>query len=269
MSERLITAGIDMGSATCQVVIMTDKIILAYANIIAGVNRKETANRALDIAILNANIFRKSIAYIVGTGYGRYLIPFCDKNVTEIACHARGANYFFPQVKTVLDIGGQDCKAIRCNEEGKVKAFAMNDKCAAGTGKSIEVIAKLMGVPLDQIGPLSLDIKTTPPYFNSACVVFAKSEALKMLRSGVEVNAVLAAYCEALTQRLVSLIHRIGLQEELAISGGVAKNLGVVKRVEETLRTRANICFEPQIVGAVGAALIAQKFASESGVGPG
>jgi len=134
----------------------------------------------------------------------------------------------------------------------------MNDKCAAGTGRSIEVVSKLLGVALDDIGPLSLEISKEPPHLSNVCVVFAKSEALQMIRGGVPRNEVLAAYCDALAARAVSLVQRIGLEEEFAMSGGVAKNVGVVRRIEDRLGTRARVCLEPQIVGAVGAAVIAQ-----------
>jgi benzoyl-CoA reductase subunit A len=161
-------------------------------------------------------------------------------------------------------MGGQDCKVISCDQDGRVRDFAMNDKCAAGTGRAMEVISKLLGTTLEEIGPLSLDIQEETPRLSSGCVVFAKSEALKMLRSGISLNAVLAAYCEALVERVLVLVQRVGLKEELVISGGIAKNTGVVRRIESHLGIKANICFEPQIVGAVGAAMIAQNMSLES-----
>ena len=258
MLKGLITAGIDIGSTSTQAVILQDNVILGFSNMRAGVDRGENAQEALDSALIASRVIQSDIKFIVGTGYGRYQIPFANRNVTEITCHARGANYYFPNARTVLDMGGQDCKAIRCDQRGKVKAFVMNDKCAAGTGRSMEMIAKLLDIPIEDIGPLSLDIDKEPPQLSSGCVVFAKSEALRLIRGGVSQNAVLAAYCSALAQRVISLIQRIGLQEELTISGGIAKNGGVVKRIEESLKVKAKICSEPQIVGALGAALIAQ-----------
>jgi len=263
MKDELITAGIDIGSSSAQAVIFRNKTILSFSNISVGIDKKETANKVLDLALQKSNISLKDIKYIVGTGYGRYQIPFASKNVTEITCHARGAYYFFPKVRTVLDMGGQDCKVISCDEGGKVIAFVMNDKCAAGTGRSMEVIARLFDIRLEDIGPMSLDITEKPPQLGSTCVVFAKSEALRMLRSGVPRNVVLAAYCDALVQRILLLLQRIGVKDDLVISGGIAKNTGVVQRIEKNLRTKAYICFEPQIVGAMGAAIIAQKLFSE------
>jgi predicted CoA-substrate-specific enzyme activase len=230
-----------------------------------GVNKKETAAKALDKALEGTNTSRDNIKFIVGTGYGRYQVSFANKNVTEITCHARGAHYFFPRARTVLDMGGQDCKAMNCDEQGRVTAFVMNEKCAAGTGRSMEVIARLFGIPLEDIGPLSLEVQETPPQLGSNCVVFAKSEALRLIRNGIPRNIVLAAYCDALVHRILLLLHRIEVKEELVISGGIAKNTGVVQRIEKNLGIQAHICFEPQIVGALGAALIANKLFQEEG----
>ncbi|UCD09312.1 MAG: hypothetical protein JSU79_01325 [Dehalococcoidales bacterium] len=258
MKDDSITAGIDIGSLSAQAVIMIGGEILSYSNVIAGVNRVETSERVLDLALDETEISRGDVQFVVGTGYGRYQVPFANKNITEITCHARGASHFYPRVHTVLDMGGQDCKAISCDEHGRVKTFVMNEKCAAGTGRSIEVIAKLLDIPLEDIGRLSLDISGSPPNLSNACVVFAKSEALQLIRNGVHINDVLAAYCDALARRVLSLLRRIQIEEDFVVSGGIAKNIGVVKRIEEYLGVRADISDEPQIVGAVGAALIAQ-----------
>lgn len=260
MENEIFTAGIDIGSLSAQAVIFCGDKIIAYSNIIAGVNREETANKVIDMALEKTELSRGDLKYVIGTGYGRYLVPFADKNITEITCHARGINYYFPKVRTLLDMGGQDCKAISCDEKGRVMSFVMNEKCAAGTGRSIEVISKLLDIPLEEIGPRSLDIQETPPVLSNTCVVFSKSEALQLLRKGVAVNSVLAAYCDALARRVLSLVNRIEMKKEFAISGGIAKNIGVVKRIEEYLGVKANICEEPQIVGAVGAALIARDY---------
>jgi benzoyl-CoA reductase subunit A len=265
MKNEIITAGIDIGSSSAQAVIIQNDKILSFSNMKAGTDKKETAYKVLGMALQGTDISQEDIKYVVGTGYGRYQVPYADKNVTEITCHVRGAHYFFPKARTVLDMGGQDCKAMRCDESGKVMAFVMNDKCAAGTGRSMEVISKLFDIPLEEIGPMSLDINEKPPPLGSACVVFAKSEALRMIRSGVPRNLVLAAYCDALVNRILLLLQRIGVKEDLVISGGIAKNTGVVNRIEKNLAIKAHICFEPQIVGAVGAALIAQKLFLETG----
>ncbi len=163
-------------------------------------------------------------------------------------------------------MGGQDCKAIHCNEQGKVTSFIMNDKCAAGTGRGMEVMADLLAVPIDQIGPLSLSIDRKPPTVNSNCVIFAKSEALDLLRQGWSKAEVLAAFCEAMAHRVVILLERIGVEKEFAVTGGIAKNVGVVQRVEKALGVKAvEIKPDPQIAGAVGAALLAGDFLARSG----
>jgi benzoyl-CoA reductase subunit A len=166
------------------------------------------------------------------------------------------------QIKTILDMGGQDCKVIRCDEKGKVQNFIMNDKCAAGTGRGMEVIADTLGVPIEEIGRRSFDIDEEPGAVSNVCTVFAKSEATGLLKGGWSVNRVLAAYCTAMAERVSGLIERIGIERELFITGGIAKNEGVVKRIErqlgvEAIRLPADSDFDPQIAGALGAALFA------------
>jgi predicted CoA-substrate-specific enzyme activase len=165
-----------------------------------------------------------------------------------------------PSVRTILDMGGQDCKAIRCDERGKVTNFLMNDKCAAGTGRGMEVFADLLGVSINEIGDLSLDIDEEPPPVSSTCVVFAKSEATSLLRQGWPKNKVLAAYCSAMTHRIVTLLERIGIEEDFAITGGIAKNKGVVVRLEREIGIKImdTSKYDPQIAGALGAALFAK-----------
>lgn len=253
----MITAGIDIGSLSAQAVIVKDGDLLSYCNTIAGPDTVRTAESVLGEALEKGALAKAAVDYIVGTGYGRHAVPLADKTVTEISCHARGANYFFPAARTILDMGGQDCKAIRCDSAGKVKAFIMNDKCAAGTGRSMDILAKLIGIAVKDIGPLSLNAIQKPRSLSHTCVIYAKSEAIQMLRQGVPLEEVLAAYCDALARRTALLIKQVGLEQEFIISGGIAKNEGVVKRIEMHLGTASHICSEPQIVGALGAALIA------------
>jgi predicted CoA-substrate-specific enzyme activase len=203
--------------------------------------------------------------FIVSTGYGRIVIPFANKNISEISCHAKGANYFFPSVRTILDMGGQDCKAIRCDAIGKVTDFVMNDKCAAGAGRSMGIMAELVDVPLEKLGELSLQTVKGPVPISSTCVVFARSEVLGYLRQGFHKNDVLAGACEALASRVYGLLKRVGIEEDFVISGGIAKNIGVVKRLEDMIGLKAKICFEPQIVGALGAAIFAREILEKRG----
>ena len=199
----------------------------------------------------------QDIHFIVGTGYGRVNVPFAHKAITEIHCHARGANFMYGnQVRTILDMGGQDCKAIRCDDKGKVVAFQMNDKCAAGTGRGMEVFADLLQVPIDQVGPMSLDVEQEPPPVSTTCVVFAKSEASGLLRQGWAKEKVLAAYCSAMAHRVFALLDRVGVEREFAITGGIAKNTGVVKRIERELGFESiKSGIDSQLAGALGAAL--------------
>jgi benzoyl-CoA reductase subunit A len=264
ITQELITAGIDIGSSTAQAVLVREGQLLGFSNIPAGIDRLATARQALELARSSVGIEAEEIKYVVGTGYGRYQIPFAHKNITEITCHARGANYFFPDTATVLDIGGQDSKVISCGPGGRVNSFFMNERCAAGTGRSMEVISRILKVPLEEIGALSWEPSEIPPTISSGCVVFAKSEALKLLRLGVSRNAILAAYCQAMVSRVLSLVQKVEIKEKLVLTGGVALNTGIVRRLEAALQMRAWVCPEPQIAGALGAALLAQQLYPKS-----
>lgn len=255
---KTISAGVDIGSVSSQTVIMTDGELFAYSSMRTGSNSPDSAVNAMNWALEKTGMKVSDIHFIVGTGYGRVNVPFANKTVTEIACHARGANFIYgSSVKTVLDMGGQDCKAIHCDERGKVTAFLMNDKCAAGTGRGMEVFADLLSVPIEELGKLSFEIDEEPAPVSSTCVVFAKSEALGLLRKGWPKNKVLAAYCSAMSHRVVTLLERIGVEKEFAITGGISKNMGVVKRLEKELKVEAlkSTTYDSQIAGALGAAL--------------
>jgi predicted CoA-substrate-specific enzyme activase len=260
----VITAGIDIGSLSADAVILEfageeDKgQILGYSIIRTGGDSAETAKKCMDLAVKNANIAFEDIEYIVSTGYGRVIVPFSHRNITEISCHAKGANWVFPSAHTVLDMGGQDCKVMACNDTGKVTNFVMNDKCAAGAGRSMEVMAQLVGVPLESIGKLSLETVDKPATITSTCVLFARSEVMELLRNGVHKNDILAGACQALTSRVLTLLSRSKAEEDLVISGGIAKNIGITSRVEEQLGLKAKIPQEPQIIGALGAAIFAK-----------
>lgn len=257
---KRITAGVDVGSVSSQALILVDGQIFAYSNLRTGSNSPDSARRAMDAALDGTGMTLKDIGYTVGTGYGRVNVPFANRAITEIACHARGANFMAgPKVRTVLDMGGQDCKAIRCDERGKVTNFLMNDKCAAGTGRGMEVMADLLAIPIQEIGSLSFQIDAEPQPVSSTCVVFAKSEALGLMRAGWSKSMVLAAYCAAMAHRVVLLLERVGVEPEFFITGGIGKNSGVVKRVERELGIQAlQSPYDSQIAGALGAALFAQ-----------
>lgn len=259
-SGKIISVGIDVGSVSSQAVVMVDGRLFCYSNIRTGSDSPESARKAMDKALEGTDLKLKDVHYVVGTGYGRVNVPFANRALTEIACHARGANFMYgPAVRTILDMGGQDCKAIHCDERGKVTNFLMNDKCAAGTGRGMEVFANLLSVPIEDMGRLSFEIKEEPEPVSSTCVVFAKSEAVGLLRQGWPKEKVLAAYSSAMAHRVVELLERIQMEKDFAITGGIAKNEGVVKRIERELNVKA---LEPQhdtqIAGALGAALFAK-----------
>jgi len=256
---KIVTAGIDVGSVSSQAVIVADGKIYAYGNMRTGSDSPESASNALNYALKGIDMPEDRLNYCIGTGYGRVNVPMADRSITEIACHARGANFIYgPEVRTVLDVGGQDCKAILCNEKGKVSNFLMNDKCAAGTGRGMEVFADLLSVPIIEVGERSFQIDKEPDPVSSTCVVYAKTEATGLLRAGWKVNEVLAAYCSAMAERIYSLIERIGVEERFAITGGMAKNKGVIDRLMKIMNIDPmKTEWDTQIAGAAGAALFA------------
>jgi len=256
----IISAGVDVGSVSTQAVIMVDGKIYCYSSMRTGSNSPDSANNAMDWALKGTDLSLDKIEFVVGTGYGRVNVSFAGRAITEIACHARGANFIYgPEIRTVLDMGGQDCKVIRCDQRGKVTAFLMNDKCAAGTGRGMEVFADLLQVHINDVGKMSLQVDEEPEPVSSTCVVFAKSEAVGLLRKGWPKEKVLAAYCSAMAHRVVTLLMRLGIEEKFAITGGIAKNIGVVKRIEDELKLKApEPSIDPQLAGAIGAALFAK-----------
>jgi benzoyl-CoA reductase subunit A len=257
-NARYITVGIDVGSVSSQAVIMADGQIFSYANMRTGFDSPNSARNALNYAIEGTDMQEDRMHYCVGTGYGRVNVPFADRSITEIACHARGANFIYgPEVRTVLDVGGQDIKAIQCDEKGKVTNFLMNDKCAAGTGRGMEVFSDLLGVSINEVGERSFQYEgEEPEAVSSICVVYAKSEVIGLLRKGWATEKVLAAYCRAMAERIYSLIERLGINPEFAVTGGMAKNRGVMDRLMPLIKLeRMKTEWDPQIAGAVGAAL--------------
>lgn len=268
---EFVTLGIDVGSVSSQAVIMVDGQFYAYGNMRTGSNSPNSARNALAFALEKTDLTEDKIDYCIGTGYGRVNVPMADRSVTEIACHARGANFIYgPHVRTVLDVGGQDIKAIRCDDKGKVTNFLMNDKCAAGTGRGMEVFADLLSVPIGEVGERSFQVDKEPFAVSSTCVVYAKSEATGLLRKGLSTNEVLAAYCSAMADRIYSLLERVGVEPEFAVTGGMAKNRGVIDRLKrkmglEPMKTN----WDTQLAGAAGAALFGHALCKKGKVGKG
>jgi predicted CoA-substrate-specific enzyme activase len=258
----MIVAGIDIGSATAKAVIMQDYKIIAWSKIATSTNSTETAQEVMQKTLDETNLSARDIQYIVSTGYGRANVNFGNKTISEISCHAKGSIWFFPNARTIVDIGGQDSKFIRCNENGDVQNFILNDKCAAGTGRYIERIARMLQIPLEQFGDLSFQTVEGPANITSTCAVFAENDIALLLRRGKAVNDILAGACESLLKRIDIQLRRLGIVEDITICGGIAKNGGVVKRLENQLALSLSIAFEPQIVGAIGACLFAHEILS-------
>jgi bzd-type benzoyl-CoA reductase Q subunit len=263
---EVITAGVDVGSVGSKAVVMTDGEVYSWSVMRTGSNSSDSAKKALGWALEDTGLTLKDFDYIVGTGYGRVNVPMANRAITEIACHAKGANYIWgPTVRTVLDVGGQDVKAIRCDQNGKVVSFLMNDKCAAGTGRGMEVIADLLKIPIEDVGKVSLSVPEEPEPVSSTCVVFAKTEAVGLLRKGWSKEKVLAAYMRAMSIRMSELIEKVGCEREFVITGGQSKNIGIVHRVENILGVKSlpvpnveETGRDPVAAGAIGAALYAK-----------
>lgn len=254
----MIVAGIDIGSRAAKVVLMDDNRIISSVIGDTGPESIKTSYTVINEALKKAGISLSDVRYTVATGYGRVLVPFASENISEISCHARGINWYFPSVRTVLDMGGQDCKAISCDGEGRVTNFIMNDKCAGGTGRFLEMIADVLGVPLEGIGSLSLSSEKAIP-FNTICAVFAKTEAIQYLRKGMAKSDILSGLHEAIAVRCLNLLKRVSVQKDFSITGGISKNRGMVAKLTEKVGLEPMLCEDPQLCGALGAALFARE----------
>lgn len=251
------SAGIDVGSTQTKAVLLdTNRAIAARALIATGANVKRAGQNALDAVIAESGIPRAEITYVVGTGYGRYKIEAGDAQVTEISCHARGAQMVFPATRTVIDMGGQDTKAIKVGPEGNVLDFCMNDKCAAGTGRFLAAAADVTGVSLDQIGELALK-GTRPIKLTSVCTVFVESDIMSYMAQKKKVEDILAGVHQAIATRTIGLVRRVGIESEVTFTGGVARNVGMVRALEEKLGVSVNVGPDSHYMGALGAALFA------------
>jgi len=258
-----VVAGIDIGSLSAKAVVMSNNEVIASAILLTEADTVRTAFNVMGRALEQCGLQLDDILCVISTGYGRVNVPFAKKNVTEISCHAKGNWWLFRDVRTILDMGGQDCKAIRCDETGRVKNFIMNDKCAAGTGRYLERLANITGITLDEVGPRSLQPVAGAATINSTCTLFAECEVIKLLRQGTHINDILAGAVDALADRILPLLNYIEVVPAFAISGGLAKNSGMVKRLEQKLGLTPHIAPEPQVVGALGAAIFANETVQE------
>lgn len=253
----MIVAGMDIGSITAETVLLDEETILAAVILPTGANSRTAAERSLDAALDQAGITREAVSRIVTTGYGRASFPQATKMITEITCHARGAFFVHPGIRTVIDIGGQDSKVIRLDENGRNVDFQMNDKCAAGTGRFLEVMAHALEVKLEDLGRISRRAQRSIK-ISSTCTVFAETEVVSLIANNQPKDVIIRGLHESIADRISGLVQRVGLEEMVALTGGVAKNEGVVRALEERLKVKLFIPPEPQIIGALGAALMAR-----------
>ena len=250
-------AGVDVGSTQTKALIVDEsRRIVARSLIATGANVTRAGERAFLEACEAAGLPREAMGYIVGTGYGRYKVTFGDAQITEITCHARGAHSIFPATRTVIDMGGQDTKAIKVGPDGSVLDFSMNDKCAAGTGRFLSAAADVTGVGVDEIGPLSLQAKA-PVRLTSVCTVFVESDIMSYLAQRKTVEDILGGVHKAIATRTMSLVRRVGVEDEVTFTGGVARNVGMVRALEAVLGRPINVSPEAHFIGALGAALFA------------
>ena len=252
----MTVAGVDIGSNTAKAVILNNGDILATSLVMTGHNSRLAGRRALDLALEEAGLDEGEMAGIIATGYGRLTTDFTEERVTEITCHARGAHSSQPEARTVIDLGGQDSKVIAVDETGKVVDFMMNDKCAAGTGRFLEVMAAALEVELDDLGEVSLE-SDSPASISSVCTVFAESEVVSRVAEGASKMDIVAGIHQAIASRIYAMTVRVPFKEKVIMTGGVARNVGVVRALEDRLETTLVVPEMPQHMGALGAAIIA------------
>jgi predicted CoA-substrate-specific enzyme activase len=259
MEHNMLFAGVDVGAATAKAVIIDENAVLIGFSIIpTGYDVAEAANEVTAKVLDRAGIVRDDLACVISTGYGRNAVKFSNKAITEIICHAKGVHWTSSQARTVIDIGGQDSKVIGIGAEGIVRNFAMNDKCAAGTGRFLEVMAGILDVDISDMGPISMK-SLSPCSITSTCTVFAESEMVSLRAQGRVREDIIAGIHEAMSHRVAIMGSSVGFERSVFFTGGVAKNIGVKKALEEEIGREISIPDEPQIMGALGAALLAKS----------
>jgi benzoyl-CoA reductase subunit A len=262
---KTVTAGVDIGAVSTQAVITCDDTLYSYNNMRTG-SDGDDAEKAMAGALKNTDMTLKDIHYIVGTGWGGKFVPFAHKVINEVSCHAKGARFMFgPSVRTIVDIGGQTVKVIKLYEWDRVSDFAANDKCATGMGRSIEKMADLMHVPIWEMGERSLSVKNDPEPASTTCYNFCNTEVLGLFREGLSEGEVLATYLFTLAYRIYTLVGRVKPEKYIAFTGGVAKNVGITKRLERELSIdTVHSQYDTQLAGAIGAALLAKTLMGKS-----
>ena len=248
--------GIDVGSGFSKAVVCEGEVILSSAVLPSGGSYRETAKKVADAALEKAGIAWGAISQRAATGYGASMVDFADLTVTDISCHGAGVHRLLPSVRTVIDVGAQFSKAIRLDEEGKVTNFVLNEKCAGGSGKFLQLIARILHIEVAEVGALSLR-STKPVAFTTGCAVFAESEAISRIAEGALPEDIVAGVHKAMASKIVNLVVRVGLVQDCAVTGGGANDVGLVRTIEEEVGVKVLVPEEPQTTAAYGAALLA------------
>jgi predicted CoA-substrate-specific enzyme activase len=254
----MITVGIDIGSITAKAAVLDEGQLKGTVVMGTGYDAIAASEAGFQKVLVISGYETQQVDFVISTGYGRKSVSFADKSVTEISCHAAGAHFANPHVKSVIDIGGQDSKVMTVSPQGKVLDFAMNDKCAAGTGRFLEVMARALEVDLEKMGEISLKSES-PATISSLCTVFAESEVISLIAKGEKRENIVAGIHASIGARVVAMAGRLGLKSPVMMTGGVAKNIGLVRMLEEKLNLPVEISEHAQVLGAIGAALIAQQ----------
>lgn len=252
----MATAGIDVGAKTIKVVIMDGHKVLSRHLALGGLEPVASINEAYDIALRQAGLTRQSVKSVVATGVGRKSVSFATQEVTEVTADARGAVNLFPSVRTVIDVGAEEGRGIKCNASGKVIDFAINEKCAAGAGSFTEAMARALEVKIDEIGPLSLKSTKSVP-MNAQCAVFAESEVVSLVHARTPKEDIARAVHDAIASRISSMVRRVGIEKDVILIGGLCRNPGFVDSLKRNLEIELIVPDDPEFVGALGAALIA------------
>ena len=260
MKSSSYVAGIDVGSSVTKGVLLLDGKPISKYMLPTGTDLGTTAEKCIGQLLHSEGLTEKNLSYAVSTGYGRAQVEAADRTVTEITCHGRGAKALVPRAGLVIDIGGQDSKVIRLDEDGMVEDFVMNDKCAAGTGRFLEVMAERLGASLLDFGRMWKAAKK-PVNISSTCTVFAESEVISLLSGGIAPEPIIRGLCDAVADRLLGMVHRVGIVPDIVMTGGVSKNSGVKLSLEKKLSQRVLVPAASQYAGAYGAAIIGYELA--------
>jgi benzoyl-CoA reductase subunit D len=256
--REVITAGIDVGAKTVKVIILKDGQILSRAKVLVGFDQRASAEGAFEEALRLARLSSEEIGHVTATGVGRKEVPFAETDITEVGAAAKGATFLFPSARTIIDVGAEEGRAVKCDETGKIKDFAINEKCAAGAGAFVEAMSRALEIKLEEMGEISLLSKKAVP-MNAQCTVFAESEVVSLIHAKTPKEDIARAIHDAIASRIASMVRRVGVEREVALIGGVAKNIGFVDSLRRSLGVDLLVPDEPEFVCALGAALVARE----------